>query len=119
MEKNFEQLEVWKRSCRLAITTYQVFGDIKDYGLVNQITRAIVSVPSNIAEGAERQTKKEFIHFLYISKGSVAEFRTQAYIAGKLSIISAEDTRRLTDEAMQISKMLQGLISSIKASDDN
>jgi four helix bundle protein len=116
MEKNFEKLEVWQRSCRLAVTTYNVFSEVKDYGLVNQISRAIVSVPSNIAEGAERQTKKEFIQFLYISKGSVAEFRTQVYIAGKLSKISAEDTKLLTDEAMEISKMLQGLISSIRAS---
>ncbi len=116
MGKNFEQLDVWKKSCRLAVDTYRMFDKVKDYGLVNQITRAAVSVPSNIAEGSERQTKKEFIQFLYISKGSIAEFRTQAYIAGKLKLISVEDAKKLTAEAILISRMLQKLITSIKDS---
>ncbi|MDD5698258.1 MAG: four helix bundle protein [Victivallaceae bacterium] len=118
MEKNFEKLEVWKRSCQLAVATYKAFENCRDYGLVGQITRAAVSVPSNIAEGAERQTKKEFIQFLYIAKGSIAEFRTQAYIAGKLKTIPANDVKFLTGEAMEISRMLQGLIDSIKKSDN-
>ena len=84
MKISFEQLDVWKRSCQLSIKVYNIFAKIKDNGLYNQITRAAVSVPSNIAEGSERQTTKEFIQFLYIAKGSVAELRTQLYIAGKL-----------------------------------
>ncbi|MFA7231910.1 MAG: four helix bundle protein [Victivallaceae bacterium] len=114
MVRNFEQLDVWKRSCQLAVVTYKTFEKVKDYGLYNQITRAAVSVPSNIAEGAERQTSKEFIQFLFIAKGSVAELRTQVYIAGKLNIISSTDTKYLADEALEISRMLQGLISSIR-----
>jgi len=117
MEKNFKNLDVWKRSCQLAVTTYRIFKSCKDYGFVSQITRAAVSVPSNIAEGSERQTKKEFIQFLYIAKGSIAEFRTQAYIAGKLQMISSEEVKHLADEAIEISRMLQGLISSIKSSE--
>ena len=114
MEKNFENLDVWKRACQLAVATYKAFEKCRDYGLVSQITRAAVSVPSNIAEGSERQTQKEFIQFLYIAKGSVAEFRTQAYIAGKLKILSPGEVKLLTSEAMEISRMLQGLISSIR-----
>ncbi|MFA6103656.1 MAG: four helix bundle protein [Victivallaceae bacterium] len=117
MIKNFEQLDVWKRSCQLAVATYKTFEKVKDYGLYNQVTRAAVSVPSNIAEGSERQTSKEFIQFLYIAKGSVAELRTQIYIAGKLNIISSADMKTIADEAMEISRMLQGLISSIKKTD--
>ena len=114
MIKNFEQLDVWKRSCQLAVATYKIFEKVKDYGLCNQVTRAVVSVPSNIAEGAERQTAKEFIQFLHIAKGSIAEFRTQIHIAGKLNIISSADMKHLADEALEISRMLQGLITSIK-----
>ena len=117
MEKNFENLDVWKRSCLLAVATYKAFEKCKDYGFVSQITRAAVSVPSNIAEGSERQTKKEFIQFLYIAKGSIAEFRTQTYIAGKLKMLSINDVKSFANEAMEISRMLQGLISSIKNSD--
>ena len=116
MIKNFEQLDVWKRGCQLAVTTYKIFEKVKDYGLYNQVTRAAVSVPSNIAEGSERQTAKEFIQFLYIAKGSVAELRTQVYIAGKLNTISPADMKHLADEALEISRMLQGLITSIKKS---
>ena len=68
MIKNFEQLDVWKRSCQLAVATYKIFEKVKDYGLCNQVTRAAVSVPSNIAEGSERQTAKEFIQFLYCQR---------------------------------------------------
>jgi len=116
MNKNFEQLEVWKRSCQLTVLIYQVFDGTKDFGFYNQVTRAAVSVPSNIAEGSERQTKQEFIQFLYIAKGSVAELRTQLYLAARLKKISHEQMSELTNEAKEISQMLQGLINSIKKS---
>jgi len=75
--------------------------------------RAAVSVPSNIAEGAERDSRKEFIRFLNIAKGSNAELRTQIYLAAKLGIIP--DATSLIEEARQISAMLQGLIISLRA----
>ena len=75
--------------------------------------RAAVSIPSNIAEGAERKTDKDFIHFLYIAKGSAAELRTQLYIARELKIISPEDSKILVRECKEISKMLKGLINSL------
>ena len=74
---SFEKLEVWQRACRLAVAVYKVMTGCPDYGLKDQMTRAAVSIASNIAEGAERQSAKEFVRFLYIAKGSAAELRTQ------------------------------------------
>ena len=116
MKISFEKLDVWKKSCQLSVKIYNIFDKIKDYGLYNQITRAAVSVPSNIAEGSERQTSKEFIQFLYIAKGSVAELRTQLYLAGKLKKITAEEMKELVSEAKEVSRMLQAMITSLKES---
>ena len=109
---NFEDLEVWKRSCRLAILVYEKLKDCRDYGLKDQMTRAAVSIPSNIAEGAERRTVNEFVSFLYIAKGSAGELRTQIYIANRLGIISSDDTAAMTAELKEISRMLFALIAS-------
>ena len=84
MYHSFEELEVWKRSSRIAVRIYEVTRDNFDRGLKNQMTRAAVSVVSNIAEGAERNSSKEFVRYLHIAKGSAAELRTQVYIALKL-----------------------------------
>ena len=77
----FEDLEVWKKSCRLTVSIYKSLQDCNDRCFKDQMTRAALSIPSNIAEGAERRSKKEFINFLSIAKGSAAELRTQIYIA--------------------------------------
>ena len=79
------------------------------------MTRAAVSIPSNIAEGAERKTQKDFVHFLNIAKGSAAELRTQLYIAGELKIISKEDMQMLIRECKELSKMLKGLINALSS----
>ena len=68
--KSFEDLEVWKRSSRLAVEIYSALRDCRDFSLKDQMTRAAVSIPSNIAEGAERYSDKEFARFLYIARGS-------------------------------------------------
>ncbi len=73
----FEDLEVWKEGMRLAVQVYRSMAGCPDYGLRDQMQRAAVSIPSNIAEGFERNTNKEFIRFLYISKGSCAEKKSQ------------------------------------------
>ncbi len=111
---SFEDLEVWKRSCRVAVEIYELLKDCRDFGIKDQLTRSAVSIPSNIAEGAERDSKPEFIRFLNIAKGSAAELRTQLYIAQRIGIISPSDTNQLIPELKEISSMLQGLIYSIK-----
>lgn len=111
---SFENLEVWQKACRLAVRLYVVLGECKDYGLKNQMTKAGVSVASNIAEGAERGSAAEFIRFLHIAKGSAAELRTQIYIAGRIEILSDQLQKELVSELKSISSMIHALIRSIK-----
>ena len=82
-----ESLEVWKRSCRLSVDLYRLLRNCKDYGLKDQITRSALSVPSNIAEGYERDSTAEFLRFLRIAKGSCGELRTQLYIGAEADFI--------------------------------
>jgi four helix bundle protein len=112
--RSFEELEVWKFGCRLAVRVYEVLKECRDFGLKDQMTRAAVSISSNIAEGAERDSKQEFIRFLHIAKGSAAELRTQVYIACQIGIINNEVQKELVEELKKISSMLQSLIKSIK-----
>lgn len=111
---HFEKLEVWKRSCQLAHDTYIALKSSQEYAYRDQMIRSSLSVPSNIAEGADRGSPKEFIRFLNIAMGSSAELRTQAYIAGKLGIISTKETQQIVSETKEISAMIAGLIRSIQ-----
>ena len=111
---SFEDLEVWKRSCRLAVQIYKILKECKDYGLKDQMTRAAVSISSNVAEGAERDSKAEFIRFLHIAKGSAAELRTQIYIARQIGVIEGEVQKEIVEELKIISSMLHALIRAIK-----
>jgi four helix bundle protein len=111
---HLKTLEVWKRGCRLAVRVYGVLKDCKDFGLKDQMTRASVSIPSNIAEGAERDSKAEFIRFLHIAKGSAAELRTQVYIACKVGILTDEVQKEFAEELKAVSSMLHALIKSSK-----
>jgi len=111
---SFEKLEVWKRACRLAVKMYDALRDCRDYGLKDQMTRAAVSIASNIAEGAERDSRKEFVHFLHIAKGSAAELRTQSYIAHCIGIIDKNLEQELVEELKVISKQLHCLIKSMQ-----
>ncbi|MCC9655854.1 four helix bundle protein [Rhodopirellula halodulae] len=111
MASTFEDLEVWKRGCRLSVSVYELLAECRDFGLKDQMQRSAVSIPSNIAEGYER-TPKDFIRFLIIAKGSCAELRTQLYIATRIDLISTQQSDQLIDESKQISRMLQGLINN-------
>lgn len=114
MAGSFEDLEVWKKSCRLAVRLYGLLRDCRDFGLKDQMLRASVSIPSNIAEGRERDSVSEFRRFINIAKGSAAELRTQIYISREISILSEPDARELIQELKSISKMLQALHGSIQ-----
>ena len=113
---SFEDLEVWKRACRLAVKVNDVLRECRDYGLKDQMTRAAVSIASNIAEGAERGSSADFIRFLHIAKGSSAELRTQVYIAQHTQLISKEVQDLLTQELKALSSMLHSLIKSLRPS---
>jgi four helix bundle protein len=110
---SFEDLQVWKRSCRLAVDLIKILKGNKDFYLKNQMLDAVISIPSNIAEGSERGTKPEFKRFLRIAKGSAAELRTQMYIAQKVEVIDVDVSKKAIEEVKEISCMLQGLIDSL------
>ncbi len=112
---SFEDLEVWKLSCRLAIRLYADLQACKDYGLKDQMTRAAVSIASNIAEGSERTTAPDFTRFLNITNGSAAELRTQVYIAERVGILNIEQQRTHIAELKKISAMLHALSKAIQA----
>jgi four helix bundle protein len=112
MSKSYEDLEVWTRSRILAVAVCRALKDCRDFGLRDQITRSAVSVPSNIAEGAERNTKPEFVQFLGYAKGSLAELRTQLLIAQDLEYLSVTNAAAMLDEAEQLSRMLFRLTQS-------
>ena len=114
MGLSFENLEVWKRSCRIAVNLYRLLKECKDYGLRDQILRSAVSIASNIAEGQERNSAIEFRRFLNIAKGSAAELRTQIYIAKAIQLIPENECDKIIEELIEISKMLQGLSISLK-----
>ena len=111
--QSFEDLEVWKISCQLSVVIYQTLNGCRDYSFRDQMQRSAISVPANIAEGAERGSVKDFIRFLHIAKGSAAELRTQLYIADKIGIIEAHKRKELCEQLITISKMLQALITSL------
>lgn len=113
MYRSFEELEVWKRACQLAVQVYRELRESRDFALRDQMQRAAVSIASNIAEGAERGGK-EFGRFLTIARGSAAELRTQCYIARKIGILSAEQMDPFVAELKTISKMLTALAHSIQ-----
>ena len=109
----FQDLKVWERAKNLAVYVYTVTNDgkfVKDYGLRDQIRRAAVSIPSNIAEGDELGTNKQAINFFYIAKGSTAEVLTQAIIANEIDYISERMFKQINEECSAISAMLTRLI---------
>lgn len=112
--EKFEDLEVWQNAIKLSIEVYRTFQNCKDYSLKDQICRASVSVASNIAEGFERQYNKEFIQFLFISKGSVGEVRTQLVIASGLGLLVEQDYLVLLESSKRISAQLFNLIKTRK-----
>ena len=115
--KMHNDLEVWKKSVLLVTSIYAAtngFPSSEIYGISNQIRRSAVSIPSNIAEGSARQGNNEFVQFLNISLGSLAELETQLIIARNLEYIPTQDYESLIANLIEIRKMLLGLIKHIK-----
>ncbi|MFI4911172.1 MAG: four helix bundle protein [Sedimentisphaeraceae bacterium JB056] len=111
----FEDMEIWKRSARLSAKLYKSFVDCKDFGFKDQITRSSLSVPSNIAEGSERNSKKDFVRFLKYAKGSCGELRTQIYIGMDIGYIDLCQGKVWLNETREISAMLVAFINSIES----
>jgi four helix bundle protein len=111
--KSHKDLDVWNRGIDLVTMIYKITNEFPKeeiYSLTNQIRRAAISIPSNIAEGAARNSTKEFIHFLFISLGSVAELETQIYLSVKLNYIESSASSTIQDELIKLRQMILGLI---------
>ncbi len=108
----FEDLEVWKRARQLSANLYRNLSDLKDWSFRDQITRAGLSVPCNVAEGFERQSPKDSVVFLSYAKGSCGELRTQIYMGMDIGYISPDIGGKWLKEAKEISSMLNGLIKT-------
>ena len=114
--RSYQDLEVWKLSIALVKEIYLItekFPKSESYGLTNQIRRAAVSIPSNIAEGQGRNSSKEFRQFLSIALGSVAETETQLIIAKEINFLRNDELEPLLVTVDRIRKMLKGLSKSI------
>ena len=111
---SFEEIIAWQKARELNKEIYFLTNTSnsfsKDFGLRDQIRRSSISVSSNIAEGFERQSTKEFIRFLYIAKASAGEFRSQLYLVFDLNYIDQDDFNNLNLKINDISKLLSGLI---------
>ena len=113
---SYEELMVWQKSVDLVVRIYEITKMLpraEFYGLTDQIRRAAVSIPSNIAEGQQRQSSKEFLNFLSIAKGSLGELKTQLIICDRLGYLNAHQTEPLLDECDVIGRMLSGLMKSL------
>ena len=110
--EKFEDLNVWQEAIKLSLDTYNCLKQVNDFGLRDQMQRASVSIPSNIAEGFERGSNKEFIRFLYIAKASCGELRTQLYLSQSLNLLDNEIALKLLEQTRKISAMLYKLIKT-------
>ena len=118
--ERFEDIEAWQKTRELVKTVYGVTSDgafARDFGLRDQIRRAVVSVLSNIAEGFERGGDKEFSQFLAVAKGSCGEVRAQLYVALDQRYINDEQFDTLSGNAVQISRLLAGLMTYLRQSE--
>ncbi|MEI7596481.1 MAG: four helix bundle protein [Bacteroidota bacterium] len=114
---NHKELDVWKKAVDLTVSTYKIASLIpsdEKYGLISQIKRCAVSIPSNIAEGCGRKSDKELIQFLFIAKGSLAELETQIIIAERLSFLSVEEKQKIIIEIEEVGRLIMGFIKYLK-----
>jgi four helix bundle protein len=108
----FEDLQVWQRAVVLTTNIYKGLSAVKDFSFRDQITRSALSVPSNIAEGFERESLKECLAFLSHAKGSCGELRTQIYSGTDIGYISKENGQDWIREATEISSMSSSLVKT-------
>ena len=117
MDKPHKKLDVWNKSIELVEQIYQIVEKLprnEDYGLANQMRRASISIPANIAEGSARHTSKEFIQFLHISQGSLSEVDTYMEICTRLKYIIPDKCSEISALMDKVDKMLTGLIKTLR-----
>ncbi|MBC2714673.1 MAG: four helix bundle protein [Desulfobacteraceae bacterium] len=115
--KSYRDLEVWQKSMDLVVARYQLtkaFPKNETYGLASQLQRAAVSVPSNIAEGRQRQHSKEFLQYLSMAYASLAELETHVQISRRLNYIDEHQVNNGLDKTAEIGRMINGLRKSVK-----
>ena len=113
----FKELKIWQDSIDLAVDTYKLtklFPSEEKFGLVSQMNRCVISISSNLAEGAGRNNEKEFRQFLGIALGSACELESQLIVSSKLNFISEEELKKQIDKLVHIQNMINKLIKSIK-----
>jgi four helix bundle protein len=118
--RNFRDLVAWQRAMDLCVQVYRVTKQLpreETYGLTNQIRRASVSIPSNIAEGQGRGGDREWFQFLRIAYGSLREVETQTMIAGRLGYISEADVDGLLETAAEVGRLINGLLKRLSGDD--
>jgi four helix bundle protein len=115
-----ENLDVWKKGVDFVVEMYRVtesFPKYERFGLISQLRRAAVSIPSNIAEGAARRSEKEFLYFLSNAQGSASEVSTEMLIAMRLGFMNEQDYLDLQTKLDEIGKMITGLCAHIRKRD--
>jgi four helix bundle protein len=113
----FEKLKIWQKAMDLAVDVYQAtstFPTEEKYGLISQMRRCSVSIPSNIAEGSGRNSNSQFNQFLGIANGSTSELITQTFLSERLGLMNTDTMRTLVDQCVEISNMNYGLQKSLK-----
>lgn len=115
--RSYRDLQVWQRAMQLTADVYRLtarFPNSERFGLVVQLQRAAVSVPSNIAEGHERRSTREFLRFLSIASGSLAELETQLMLSVNLALASTQTVQPALDNAAELGRMLNGLRNKLE-----
>ena len=115
--RNFKELKIWQRSYRFTLVGYKILSEVsadEKFGLTSQLKRALVSIPSNIAEGASRSSDKDFLRFLDIALGSAFEAETQLLLLKDLQLIKTDISSLLT-EINEIQKMIASFIRNLKS----
>ena len=120
--ESYKDLDVWKQTRALVKSVYNLsrkFPRDEQFGLINQLRRAVISVPSNIAEGCGRNYSKDSIQFFFIARGSLYEIETQLILSNDLQYISEEELRSITEQVTRCKKILNGFINYFQQKSNN
>jgi four helix bundle protein len=115
--RNFKDLEIWKDSIKLVKEIYKITENLSErekFGLISQMNRCSISIPSNIAEGCAKDSQKDFVRFLQISLGSAFELETQMEICIELGFLKREDVKITIESIIKLQKQIQSLINYSK-----